>query len=259
MEGYRDVHFRVLAAGYPHEAQVCFWMCIERRPGVSLSALDILPQTPTRRIVVSIRRGQGRSVGGQGVKRTASSAQVVRLVVTLTEAGRSLRYTQIVNSTSSKGTPSRPKLGNSLLENFQRKGILNGRISGEGLETYSSCRCCVVVVGDEIGGREGLGLLSQVSRPLGGVPIEWVTWAERLTERALKISARDENFFRRAWRAHPAVGAFEPRRSLPNFSRGLYSSLRESSALRMELMRIAGLHQLVSFSILSQLMVLDRT
>jgi hypothetical protein len=27
-----DVHLRVLAAGYPHEAQVCFWMWRERRP-----------------------------------------------------------------------------------------------------------------------------------------------------------------------------------------------------------------------------------
>jgi hypothetical protein len=27
-----DVHFRILAAGYPHDEQVCFWMCNERRP-----------------------------------------------------------------------------------------------------------------------------------------------------------------------------------------------------------------------------------
>lgn len=28
-----DIHLRVLAAGYPHEEQVCFWMWRERRPG----------------------------------------------------------------------------------------------------------------------------------------------------------------------------------------------------------------------------------
>lgn len=27
-----NVHFRVLAAGYPHDAQVCFWMWRDRRP-----------------------------------------------------------------------------------------------------------------------------------------------------------------------------------------------------------------------------------
>lgn len=27
-----DVHFRVLAEGYPHDEQVCFWMWRERRP-----------------------------------------------------------------------------------------------------------------------------------------------------------------------------------------------------------------------------------
>lgn len=36
------VHFRVLAAGYPQEAQVCFWMCMERRP----SCRQYLPVSP---------------------------------------------------------------------------------------------------------------------------------------------------------------------------------------------------------------------
>lgn len=27
-----QLYFLVLAAGYPQEAQVCFWMCRERRP-----------------------------------------------------------------------------------------------------------------------------------------------------------------------------------------------------------------------------------
>jgi hypothetical protein len=27
-----QLYLRVLAAGYPHDAQVCFWLCMERRP-----------------------------------------------------------------------------------------------------------------------------------------------------------------------------------------------------------------------------------
>jgi len=46
----KNVHFRTLAAGYPHEAQVCFWMWSERRPlrGTpwSVHASSCLPLPP---------------------------------------------------------------------------------------------------------------------------------------------------------------------------------------------------------------------
>lgn len=31
--GRAGVHFRILAEGYPHDEQVCFWMWKDRRPG----------------------------------------------------------------------------------------------------------------------------------------------------------------------------------------------------------------------------------
>jgi len=39
-----DVHFRTLAAGYPHEAQVLFWMWSERRPvrSIPMSAFSFV-------------------------------------------------------------------------------------------------------------------------------------------------------------------------------------------------------------------------
>jgi hypothetical protein len=37
-ESFGHVHFRVLAAGYPQEEQVCFWMWRERRPGLRFTS-----------------------------------------------------------------------------------------------------------------------------------------------------------------------------------------------------------------------------
>jgi hypothetical protein len=102
-----DVHFRVLAEGYPHEEQVCFWMWSERRPvmfplsaTLFIFAIYVVAGRP-----VAGRLGEGSGPGRRpewkgwkDKKLTASTADRVRLVVTLTEAGRSLRYTRKVIS-----------------------------------------------------------------------------------------------------------------------------------------------------------------
>jgi hypothetical protein len=46
-----NVHFRTLAAGYPHEEQVCFWIWRDRRPEdtqVSFSLSKVCPKFPNR-------------------------------------------------------------------------------------------------------------------------------------------------------------------------------------------------------------------
>ena len=42
----QDIHLRVLAAGYPHEEQVCFWIWRERRP-VSFPVSPSRPNIPS--------------------------------------------------------------------------------------------------------------------------------------------------------------------------------------------------------------------
>lgn len=86
-----NVHFRVLAAGYPHEAQVCFWMWRDRRPEDSSSVLVFfLSMCPSS--IPSSNRGtiHGRFSLWGSSKLTATSAQSVRLVMALSEAGSSL-------------------------------------------------------------------------------------------------------------------------------------------------------------------------
>lgn len=111
---------------------------------------------------------------GRGIKRTASSAQVVRLVVALAEAGRSLRYTQSLTHIFTENNDLPRPMSRKMLKMSPTKGLeWNGY--RKGLSTYSFCRCCVVVVGDGFKGREGLGS-SQVSRHWR--PVEWVTWGD---------------------------------------------------------------------------------
>lgn len=77
-----NLHLRVLAAGYPHEEQVCFWMWRERRPA-SKSVSGVLSSCGTDIFHCCERR--------RVFSHTATTAQRVRLVVALSEAGGTLR------------------------------------------------------------------------------------------------------------------------------------------------------------------------
>ena len=67
---------------------MCFWTCIERRP--RFPRQHFVPPR-TYKTVPLVARTKERGSGWER-KLTATTAQNVRLVVTLTEAGRSLRY-----------------------------------------------------------------------------------------------------------------------------------------------------------------------
>jgi hypothetical protein len=89
-----DIHLRVLAAGYPHEEQVCFWMWRERRPAngpvsmLSSSAAHPIHQSASSSLSAPVLGPDIQNLGYW--QRTATPAQRVRLVVALAEAGSSL-------------------------------------------------------------------------------------------------------------------------------------------------------------------------
>jgi len=83
-----NVHFRVLAAGYPQFAQVCFWMWRERRPIWQHCSQRLLFLCPVSNPSPSMR--SHALFWERGL--TATPAQSVRLVVALSETGGTLRY-----------------------------------------------------------------------------------------------------------------------------------------------------------------------
>lgn len=94
-EGRRfHVHFRILADGYPHEEQVCFWMWRERRP-IYPRDIPIVVSPPPHcfpQASPSYRCETSTRDIGIGYVLTTPSAEGVRLVVALAKAGGSLRY-----------------------------------------------------------------------------------------------------------------------------------------------------------------------
>lgn len=83
-----NVHFRILAAGYPHDAQVCFWIWSARRPVSRHSGLAI---TEANGCGVFFPRSQVVAERSNMALLTTSPAQRVCLVVALAKAGGSLR------------------------------------------------------------------------------------------------------------------------------------------------------------------------
>lgn len=101
------VHFLVLAAGKPQEAQVCFWMCRDRRPVYSqkgtVSPLSFLHAIVLPHSVVPCSSNCSTEISGGYALLTTATAQSVRLVVTLSERAGSLRCSSLSVSLSSEG------------------------------------------------------------------------------------------------------------------------------------------------------------
>ena len=100
------VHFLVLAAGKPQEAQVCFWMCRDRRPVVDEMTVSPLSSRPPCNCSCPIYGSLlfqllCRTSGGY-ISLTTATAQSVRLVVTLSERAGSLRCLNLSVSLSSE-------------------------------------------------------------------------------------------------------------------------------------------------------------
>lgn len=92
----KDVHFLMPALGYPQFAQVCFWTCIERRPEYHVSSATVPPFSQPTTLskpfyCLILQYHPPLRCIRSWCRLTAASAEDVRLVVALSEAGRSLR------------------------------------------------------------------------------------------------------------------------------------------------------------------------
>lgn len=94
-----DVHCLILAAGYPHEEHVCFWMWRDRRP----EEPEVSSGSSYFPLVFASSNSTSISTSTSSLELillTAASAQGVRLVVALSETGSSLRcdFVSLVDS-----------------------------------------------------------------------------------------------------------------------------------------------------------------